>query len=184
MASRAVSARASSRLRLVPVPAAGSRRRRSENVPAAHRPHAAGSDGPAPRRRPDHGLLRQLGGRVRAVRVGFLFFQRQAVYAGVGVLGLLPAVPDAVRDLEPARSPVPRRDGVLLVLVLHSGPAPAPAGHRDGSPRAHHHQPLRDREGSPRRFAVTVLSRKAALLDDVGHLLLPLLPVTRSCAGS
>ena len=27
-------------------------------------------------------------------------------------------------------------------------------------------------------FAATVLTRKAALLDDVGHLLLPLLPVT------
>jgi cell division protein FtsW len=181
MASRAVSARASSRLRLVPVPPAGSRASMAERQRASTRtvllllvPTALLLG---------VGLIMVFSASSVAAyaRYGssFLFFQRQAVYAGVGVVGLLllSRIPYAVWS----RVAVPflAATGILLVLVLHSG-AGTSAG---GSSRWLAVGPITIQPSEIVKlalvaFAATVLTRKAALLDDVGHLLLPLLPVT------
>ena len=181
MASRAVSARASSRLRLVPAPAAGSRASKAERERAGTRtvlmllvPTALLLG---------VGLIMVFSASSVAAyaRYGssFLFFQRQAVYAGVGVLGLLllSRMPYVVWS----RLAVPflAATGILLVLVLHSG-AGTSAG---GSSRWLAVGPITIQPSEIVKlalvaFAATVLTRKAALLDDVGHLLLPLLPVT------
>jgi cell division protein FtsW len=181
MASRAVSARASSRLRLVPVPAAGSRASKAERERAGTRtvllllvPTALLLG---------VGLIMVFSASSVAAyaRYGssFLFFQRQAVYAGVGVVGLLllSRMPYAIWS----RLAVPflAATGILLVLVLHSG-AGTSAG---GSSRWLAVGPITIQPSEIVKlalvaFAATVLTRKAALLDDVGHLLLPLLPVT------
>ena len=181
MASRAVSARTSSRLRLVPVPAAGSRASKAERERAGTRtvlmllvPTALLLG---------VGLIMVFSASSVAAyaRYGssFLFFQRQAVYAGVGVLGLLllSRMPYAIWS----RLAVPflAATGILLILVLHSG-AGTSAG---GSSRWLAVGPITIQPSEIVKlalvaFAATVLTRKAALLDDVGHLLLPLLPVT------
>jgi cell division protein FtsW len=181
MASRAVSARASSRLRLVHVPPAGSRASKAERERAGTRtvllllvPTALLLG---------VGLIMVFSASSVAAyaRYGssFLFFQRQAVYAGVGVVGLLllSRMPYAIWS----RLAVPflAATGILLVLVLHSG-AGTSAG---GSSRWLAVGPITIQPSEIVKlalvaFAATVLTRKAALLDDVGHLLLPLLPVT------
>ena len=181
MASRAVSARASSGLRLVPAPAEGSRASKAERERAATRtvlmllvPTALLLG---------VGLIMVFSASSVAAyaRYGssFLFVQRQAVYAGVGVLGLLllSRMPYAIWS----RLAVPflAATGILLILVLHSG-AGTSAG---GSSRWLAVGPITIQPSEIVKlalvaFAATVLTRKAALLDDVGHLLLPLLPVT------
>lgn len=181
MASPAVSARASSRPRLVPVPAASSRASKAERERVGTRtvlmllvPTALLLG---------VGLIMVFSASSVAAyaRYGssFLFFQRQAVYAGVGVLGLLllSRMPYAIWS----RLAVPflAATGILLVLVLHSG-AGTSAG---GSSRWLAVGPITIQPSEIVKlalvaFAATVLTRKAALLDDVGHLLLPLLPVT------
>jgi cell division protein FtsW len=181
MASRAVSARASSRLRLVPVPPAGSRASKAERERAGTRtallllvPTALLLG---------VGLIMVFSASSVAAyaRYGssFLFFQRQAVYAGVGVVGLL--LLSQMRYAVWSRLAVPflAATGILLVLVLHSG-AGTSAG---GSSRWLAVGPITIQPSEIVKlalvaFAATVLTRKAALLDDVGHLLLPLLPVT------
>jgi cell division protein FtsW len=181
MASRAVSARASSRLRLVPVPPAGSRASKAERERAGTRtvllllvPTALLLG---------VGLIMVFSASSVAAyaRYGssFLFFQRQAVYAGVGVVGLL--LLSRMRYAVWSRLAVPflAATGILLVLVLHSG-AGTSAG---GSSRWLAVGPITIQPSEIVKlalvaFAATVLSRKAALLDDVGHLLLPLLPLT------
>ena len=181
MASRAVSARASSGLRLVSVPAPGTRVSSAERERASTRTVLMLMVPTA--------LLLGIGlimvfsaSSVAAyARYGssFLFFQRQAVYAGVGVLGLLllSRMPYAVWS----RLAVPflAATGILLLLVLHSG-AGTSAG---GSSRWLAVGPITIQPSEIVKlalvaFAATVLTRKAALLDDLGHLLLPLLPVT------
>jgi cell division protein FtsW len=181
MASRAVSARASSGLRLVPAPAARSRASKAERERAATRtvltllvPTALLLG---------VGLIMVFSASSVAAyaRYGssFLFVQRQAVYAGVGILGLLllSRMPYAIWS----RLAVPflAATGILLILVLHSG-AGTSAG---GSSRWLAVGPITIQPSEIVKlalvaFAATVLTRKAALLDDVGHLLLPLLPVT------
>ena len=181
MASRAVSARASSGMRLVSVPAPGRRVSSAERERASTRTVLMLMVPTA--------LLLGIGlimvfsaSSVAAyARYGssFLFFQRQAVYAGVGVLGLLllSRMPYAVWS----RLAVSflAATGILLLLVLHSG-AGTSAG---GSSRWLAVGPITIQPSEIVKlalvaFAATVLTRKAALLDDLGHLLLPLLPVT------
>ena len=181
MASRAVPARAPSRLRLVPAPAAGARASKAERERAGTRtvlmllvPTALLLG---------VGLIMVFSASSVAAyaRYGssFLFVQRQAVYAGVGVVGLLllSRMPYAIWS----RLAVPflAATGILLVLVLHSG-AGTSAG---GSSRWLAVGPITIQPSEIVKlalvaFAATVLTRKAALLDDVGHLLLPLFPVT------
>jgi cell division protein FtsW len=181
MASRAVSARASSRLRLVPVPAASSRASKAERERAGTRtvlillvPTALLLG---------VGLIMVFSASSVAAyaRYGssFLFFQRQAVYAGVGVLGLLllSRMPYAIWS----RLAVPflAATGILLILVLHSGAGTSVGGSsRWLAVGPITIQPSEIVKLALVAFAATVLTRKAALLDDVGHLLLPLLPVT------
>ncbi len=181
MASRPASARASSGLRLVSIPAPGTRASNAERERASTRTVLMLMVPTA--------LLLCIGlimvfsaSSVAAyARYGssFLFFQRQAVYAGVGVMGLLllSRMPYAVWS----RLAVPclAVTGILLLLVLHSG-AGTSAG---GSSRWLAVGPITIQPSEIVKlalvaFAATVLTRKAALLDDIGHLLLPLLPVT------
>lgn len=181
MASRAVSARASSRLRLVPVPAAGVRASKAERDRASMRTVLLLMIPTALLLGVGLVMVFSASSVAAYARYGssFLFFQRQAVYAGVGVLGLLllSRMPYAVWS----RLAVPflAATGILLLLVLHPGVGTI-AG---GSARWIAVGPITIQPSEIAKlalvaFAATVLTRKAALLDDLGHLLLPLLPVT------
>lgn len=181
MASRAVSARASSRLRLVPVPGAGVRASKAERDRASMRTVLLLMIPTALLLGVGLVMVFSASSVAAYARYGssFLFFQRQAVYAGVGVLGLLllSRMPYAVWS----RLAVPflAATGILLLLVLHPGVGTI-AG---GSARWIAVGPITIQPSEIAKlalvaFAATVLTRKAALLDDLGHLLLPLLPVT------
>jgi cell division protein FtsW len=181
MASSAVSTRASSRLRLVSVPAPQTRASKAERDRASTRTVLMLMVPTA--------LLLGIGlvmvfsaSSVAAYAQygsSFLFFQRQAVYAGVGVLGLflLSRMPYVIWS----RLAVPflAATGILLLLVLH----PAAGTSAGGSSRWLAVGPITIQPSEMVKlalvaFAATVLTRKAALLDELGHLLLPLLPVT------
>jgi cell division protein FtsW len=180
MASGAVTARASSRLRLS-VPAAHTLASKAERERASTRTVLLLMVPTA--------LLLGIGlvmvfsaSSVAAyARYGssFLFFQRQAVYAGVGILALLLLSRMPYGIWSKLAVPFLAVTGILLLLVLH----PAAGTSAGGSSRWIAVGPITIQPSEIVKlalvaFAATVLTRKAALLDDVGHLLLPLLPVT------
>jgi cell division protein FtsW len=108
----------------------------------------------------------------------FLFFQRQAIYAGIGVLALLVLSRTPYEVWRRAAVPFLVATGFLLLLVLHPGAGTAV----DGSARWISIGPVTIQPSELAKlalvaFAATILARKESLLDDLGHLALPLLPV-------
>ena len=115
----------------------------------------------------------------------FLFVQRQAAYAVVGVLALRPHVADAVRGVEAVGGAVPDRDG------RDARPRADPGARHRGvrrvalvPSRPRHGAAVGDREARPGR--VRARPRSLATwkkLDDLEHLALPLLPVSVLVCG-
>jgi cell division protein FtsW len=109
----------------------------------------------------------------------FVFFRRQAVYAGAGIVVLMLVAHTPYVVWRRLAVPFLAAAGALLGLVLHSGAGSA-AG---GSARWITFGPVTVQPSEIAKlalvvFAAAVLARKAHLLDDPLHVLLPLVPVT------
>lgn len=114
----------------------------------------------------------------------FLFFQRQAMYAVVGVLALLLTSRMRYRAWQRLAAPFLGLTIVLLAFVLH--PTSGVAAY--GSSRWIALGPVTIQPSEIAKlalivFAAAVLARKWDRLGDLGHLALPLLPVTILVCG-
>jgi cell division protein FtsW len=114
----------------------------------------------------------------------FLFFQRQAAYGAVGVGALLLTSRMRYRAWQRLALPFLLVTLALLALVLH----PSAAVSAYGSSRWLEFGPVTVQPSEIAKlalvvFGAAVLSRKWGKLDVVGHLALPLLPVTIVVAG-
>lgn len=108
----------------------------------------------------------------------FLFFQRQATYAGVGVLGLLLTSRMRYRAWQRLAVPLLAITLFLLALVLH----PTAGVTAYGSSRWIALGPVTIQPSEIAKlalvvFAATILTLKWGRLHDIGHLALPLAPV-------
>lgn len=114
----------------------------------------------------------------------FLFLQRQAVYAGVGVLAMLLTSRMRYRAWQRLAVPFLALTGLLLVLVLHPGASVSAYGSSRwlvfGPVTV---QPSEIAKLSLLVFVAAVLARKWGKLEDVGHLALPLVPVVLVVCG-
>jgi len=109
----------------------------------------------------------------------FLFFRRQAVYAGAGILVLLLLAHTPYLAWRRLAVPFLAVAGGLLVLVLHPGTGTTVAGSaRWIAVGPVTIQPSEIAKLALITFAATVLARKAHVLDDPLHIVLPLVPVT------
>ena len=109
----------------------------------------------------------------------FVFFQRQSVYALVGIAGLVAAARTPYAAWQRVAAPLYVGSLVLLVLVLH----PAAGHEAGGSARWIEFGPVMIQPSEVAKLAVvtlcaTVLAKKWKKLGEPSHLLLPLLPTT------
>ena len=114
----------------------------------------------------------------------FLFFQRQAAYAVVGLLALLVTSRMRYRAWQRMAVPLLGLTVVLLALVLH----PAASVSAYGSSRWLVFGPVTVQPSEMAKlslllFVAGVLARKWGKLHDLGHLALPLVPVTLIVCG-
>ena len=109
----------------------------------------------------------------------FLFFQRQAAYAAVGVGALALTSRMRYRAWQRLALPFLAVTASLLVMVLHPGAGVSAYG----SSRWLELGPVTVQPSEIAKlalvvFAAAVLARKWGKLDEIGHLALPMVPVT------
>lgn len=114
----------------------------------------------------------------------FRYFQRQAAYAGVGVMALVLTSRMRYAAWRRLAAPLLAITVVMLAFVLH----PAFGIEAYGSSRWFQVGPVTVQPSELAKlalvvFAAAVLARKWGRLDDVGHLAVPLLPVSVLCCG-
>ena len=114
----------------------------------------------------------------------FVFFQRQAAYAAVGVGALLLTSRMRYRAWQRLAAPFLALTIILLALVLH----PTAGVSAYGSSRWLALGPVTVQPSEIAKlalvvFAAAVLTKKWGRLDDLGHLALPLLPVVVVVGG-
>jgi cell division protein FtsW len=112
----------------------------------------------------------------------FLFFNRQVVYALVGVAGLVAVARMPYRVWQRVAVPLLGVTVVLLILALTAGRAAYGASRwlYVGSISL---QPAELAKLSLLAFTATVLTAKWRKLDDLGHLVVPIVPVLALVAG-
>jgi cell division protein FtsW len=114
----------------------------------------------------------------------FLFFQRQAAYAVVGLFALLLTSRMRYRAWQRLAVPFLLITVVLLALVLHPGASVSAYGSSRwlvfGPVTV---QPSEIAKLSLLVFSAAVLARKWGKLGDLGHLALPLVPITLVVCG-
>lgn len=114
----------------------------------------------------------------------FLFFQRQAAYAAVGVGALALTSRMRYRAWQRLALPFLAVTASLLVMVLHPGAGVSAYGSsRWLELGAVTVQPSEIAKLALVVFAAAVLARKWGKLDEIGHLVLPMVPVTIVIAG-
>jgi cell division protein FtsW len=112
----------------------------------------------------------------------FLFFNRQVVYAAVGVVGLVVVARTPYRVWQRIAVPLLGVTIILLILALTSGRA-AYGASRWLYVGPVSLQPAELAKLSLLAFTATVLTAKWKKLDDLGHLVVPILPVLALVAG-
>ncbi|HJU57840.1 MAG TPA: putative lipid II flippase FtsW [Actinomycetota bacterium] len=115
----------------------------------------------------------------------FMFVQRQAIYAVIGVLALVVTSRLRYDAWKRLALPLLILTLAMLVVVLH----PASGIEVYGSSRWFHLGPVTVQPSELAKFTVvvfaaSVFTRKWSKLDDLGHVAMPMLPVTVIVCGS